>query len=102
MKAALWIMSHRQADVWLFDTEEEAASMARGVMDGDDAVVSGVQFENGIIIPRKDFSGWAAYSDIPEREYAYEEPGPMRQVFSPFNNLDYACVPEDYPSWVGA
>jgi hypothetical protein len=108
MTVALWYWRYHQIDYDIWDSEEEAAGIAVGMEDNGDASVAGIQFPDGRLIERNE---WSAYAEAMERRDRAEsearkaaakaKPRPMRKIMAPFTGGRQIEIDADEPSWLG-
>lgn len=102
---ALWYYRYGGTYYELCESEEEAAGFAYGMSDAGSGSVIGVQFPDGRIIARED---WTFYKGYEEKMWASKEElyssyvsPPMREVRNPFHTVYTVSIEADSPSWIG-
>lgn len=103
MKCVLWYMHYHSAAYELFETEREAAEFASFLFEAGDGAPTGVQFEDGRLIPIKDWDTYKTCQDeavTASKSAALEPLTPTRKVRDPFEGQT-VNVEVDEPRWIG-
>ena len=104
-EVALWFRRYGSMDYELYDSEDEAANAAVGMVDANTAAPCGIQFPDGRLI---DSDEWPALGAAEERVRRWEselaarkpEPRPQRKIRAPFGGGEVE-IDVGAPQWLG-
>ena len=105
---ALWYWRYHQIYYDIWDSEEEAAGIAAAMSDDGTGSPAGIQFPDGRIIARDEWSAFAEAEERRDRAGAearaaakQAKPRPKRRITAPFTDGRQIEIDVGEPTWLG-